>query len=73
MADLETTLAAIVAALRSGTPPQALPALRNDQIVLQRNLENAHDPAVDVLGSETDLIVDSVNAMSAILRRSPSP
>jgi uncharacterized membrane protein YccC len=69
IADLDATLTAIVAALRSGEPPKALPALRNDQIVLQRNLENAHDPAVDVLGSETDLIVDSVNAMSAILAR----
>jgi uncharacterized membrane protein YccC len=68
--DVDTTLAAIVAALRSGKAPAALPPLRNDQLALRRNLDERHDPAVDVLGSETDLIVDSVNAMSAILNRS---
>jgi hypothetical protein len=69
IADLDATLSSIVTALRTGKAPQTLPVLRNDQIALQRNLDEQHDSAVDVLGSETDLIVDSVNAMSAILNR----
>ena len=68
--DLDTTLRGIVAALRTGEPPVPMPRLRNDQIALQRNLDERRDPALEILGSETDLIVDSVNTMSAILTRS---
>jgi uncharacterized membrane protein YccC len=67
--DLDITLRAIVASLRTGEPPAALPPLRNDQIALQRNLDQQRDPAVEILGSETDLIVDSVNSITAILMR----
>jgi hypothetical protein len=48
--------------------------LRNDQIALKRILDEQGDPAVEVLVSETDLIVDSVNTVAAILaRKGPSP
>jgi uncharacterized membrane protein YccC len=67
--DLDETLRAIVTALRTGDFPDALPPLRNDQIALQRNLAGRHDATVELLGSETELIVDSVNTMAAILAR----
>jgi uncharacterized membrane protein YccC len=69
VADLDATLRAIVDALRTGEFGGTLPPLRNDQIALQRNLDEQRDPALEILGSETDLIVDSVNSMSAILAR----
>ena len=73
VADVDAALQIIVAALRSGGRPGALPPLRNDQIALRNSLERRRDPAVEVLVSETDLIVDSVNTMAAVLARTPSP
>jgi uncharacterized membrane protein YccC len=71
--DLDVALLAIVEALHSGMPPGPLPPLRDDQIALKRVLAERGDPAVEVLVSETDLIVDSVGTMAAILsRRAPS-
>ena len=67
--DLDLALLAIADGLRSGTFAGTLAPLRNDQIALQRNLDEARDPDLEILGSETDLIVDSVNSMSAILAR----
>lgn len=67
--DLDAELRAIVAAQRSGEPPGPLPPLRADQIALKRILEERRDPVVEVLVSETDLIVDSVNALAALLGR----
>jgi hypothetical protein len=67
--DLDGALRAIVAAQRAGEPPAPLPPLRNDQIALKRILDERRDPVVEVLVSETDLIVDSVNALAALLRR----
>ena len=71
--DLDVALLAIVAALHAGEPPGPLPPLRNEQIALKRILDEQRDPAVEVLVSETDLIVDSVNTIAAILaRKEPS-
>jgi uncharacterized membrane protein YccC len=67
--DLDAALRTIAAAQRSGEPPGAQPPLRNDQIALKRILDERRDPVVEVLVSETDLIVDSVNALSALLER----
>lgn len=67
--DLDLALRRIVTAQRSGDAPEPLPALRSDQLALQRILEEGRDPAVEVLVSETDLIVDSTNTMAAILGR----
>jgi uncharacterized membrane protein YccC len=67
--DLDTALRAIVAAQRSGEAPERLPALRDDQIALQRILAERRDPVVEVLVSETDLIVDSTNTLAMILAR----
>jgi hypothetical protein len=46
-----------------------LPPLRNDQLALQHILDEGRDPAVEVLVSETDLIVDSTNTLASILAR----
>lgn len=67
--DLDVALLAIVEALHSGAPPSPLPPLRDDQIALKRVLTERGDPAVEVLVSETDLIVDSVETMAAVLAR----
>ena len=72
VADLDAALRAIVAALHEGEPLGPLPPLRNDQIALKRILDEQRDPAVEVLVSETDLIVDSVNTVAAILTRAGS-
>jgi len=72
--DLDVALLALVESLHGGEPPSPLPPLRNEQIELKRILDEQRDPAVEVLVSETDLIVDSVNTLAAILaRRDPSP
>jgi uncharacterized membrane protein YccC len=68
--DLDATLSAIVNEQRSGSPPGPLPPLRSDQIALKRVLDERRDPVVEVLVSETDLIVDSVNALAELLARS---
>jgi hypothetical protein len=67
--DLEAALRALVAAVRDGEPPAALPPLRADLMALQRALQERGDPAVEVLVSETDLIVDSVETIAAIVAR----
>lgn len=69
IADLDAALRAVVEGLRTGDFPNSLQPLRNDQIAFAQHLEADHDPALDILGSETDLMVDSVNSMSAILAR----
>jgi uncharacterized membrane protein YccC len=70
--DLDVALHAIVSALRNGEPPGPLPPLHDDQTALKRVLAEYNDPAVEVLVAETDLIVDSVNTIAAILSRPPS-
>ena len=67
-ADLETALRAIAESLHNASPPGPLPPLRDDQVALKRSLDERADAAVAVLVSETDLIVDSVDTMAAILR-----
>lgn len=67
--DLETALRALVDALRNGEPPADLPPLRGDLTALKRTLQEHGDPAVEVLASETDLIVDSVETIAAIVAR----
>ncbi len=67
--DLDLALRRIVAAQRSGEAPEPLPPLRNDQLALQHILDEGRDPAVEVLVSETDLIVDSTNTLASILAR----
>ncbi len=67
--DLDVALLTIVGALHNGERPGPLPPLRDDQVALQRTLDAGGDPAVEVLVSETDLIVDSVNSIAAILAR----
>jgi uncharacterized membrane protein YccC len=67
--DLDVALRAIVEALHAGEPPGPLPPLRGDQIALKQILEERRDAAVEVLISETDLIVDSANTIVAILAR----
>jgi hypothetical protein len=44
-------------------------ALRRRCRRLERSLDGGGDPAVEVLVSETDLVVDSINTMAAILSR----
>ena len=65
-ADLDTALAAIAGALRAGEGPLRLPPLRNDQIALKHLLDAGPDPAVEVLVTETDLIVDSTNMLAGL-------
>ena len=67
--DLETAMRALVDALRDGEPPAELPPLRPDLVALKRALQERGDPAVEVLFSETDLIVDSVETIAAIVAR----
>jgi uncharacterized membrane protein YccC len=67
--DLDTALRTIANALRSGETPAELPPLRADQIALKRALDESGDPAVEVLVSETDLIVDSVETIAGIISR----
>jgi len=50
-----------------GEAPGDLPPLRDDQIVLRRALDERHDPAVEVLVAETDLIVSGVEKVAGIL------
>jgi uncharacterized membrane protein YccC len=69
VADLDAALRTIVAALRRGEMPAELPPLRADQIVLRRALDEHGDPALEVLISETDLIVDSVETIAGIISR----
>jgi uncharacterized membrane protein YccC len=67
--DLDIALHALVHSLRNGEVPGDLPPLRDDQIVLRRALDEHHDPAVEVLVAETDLIVSGVEKVARILAR----
>jgi uncharacterized membrane protein YccC len=67
--DLEAALRALVDALHNGEPPADLPPLRSDLAALKRALQERGDPAVEVLVSETDLIVDSLETIAAIVAR----
>jgi hypothetical protein len=69
VADLDAALRTIADALRNGKTTAELPPLRADQIVLQRALDEHGDPALEVLISETDLIVDSVETIAGIISR----
>lgn len=68
-AGLDVALRALVEALRSDRAAEPLPRLRDDHEALQRALDERGDPAVQVLVSESDLIVDAVNSIAAILER----
>jgi uncharacterized membrane protein YccC len=67
--DLDTALRRIANAQRSGEAPEPLPPLRNDQIALKAILAAGRNPVVEVLVSETDLIVDGVNSLASLLAR----
>jgi hypothetical protein len=67
--DVDAALGAIVAALHDGTTAPALPPLRAHQIALERSLDEGGDPAVEVLVSETDLVVDGIDTIAAVLSR----
>jgi hypothetical protein len=67
--DLDVALRALVEALHAGNAAAPLPPLRDDYVALQRALDERGDPAVQVLVSESDLIVDAVNTMAAITAR----
>ena len=67
--DLERALASVTQALRSGTPPAALPPLRDDQAALARAVSAEPDAHWEILAGETDLLVDSVNTIADLLRR----
>jgi uncharacterized membrane protein YccC len=68
-ADLDIALRSLVEALHNGDAPAAFPPLRDDQIALKRALDERGDPAIAVLASETDLIVDSVDTIAAVIGR----
>jgi hypothetical protein len=53
------SLAALAVSVRSGKPPAALPPLRQTQLAL-----GATDALVE---AETDLMVDSINTIGALL------
>lgn len=72
-ADVDAALRALVEALRGGTAPANVPPLRADQLVLERALDERSDPAVEVLVSETDLIVEGIDTMAAIVARRSEP
>jgi len=58
--EIETSLAAIATALTSGDAPAPLPPLRRTQLALSPSAKAA-------LGTETDLMVDSINTMAELL------
>jgi uncharacterized membrane protein YccC len=58
--EIETSLAAIATALTSGDAPAPLPPLRRTQLALPPSAKAA-------LGTETDLMVDSINTMAELL------
>jgi len=67
--DLGVALRAIAEALRTGGRAEPLPPLRAHQIALERALAEQGDPAVEVLVSESDLIVDGINTIGSITER----
>ncbi len=68
-ADLDVALRALAEALRNGDTPAAFPPLRDDQIALERALDERGDMAIAALASETDLIVDSVDTIAAVIAK----
>jgi uncharacterized membrane protein YccC len=67
--ELDAALGALAAALRAGKAPDAIPPLRNDQVELKKALDVGPDPDLAALVAETDLLVESVEAMAEALRR----
>jgi uncharacterized membrane protein YccC len=65
---LDASLGEIAAALRERRAPQALPPLRDLQLAFARRLGSG-EARSQAFVSETDLMVDSTNAMAAVLRR----
>lgn len=67
--ELDRGLAIVASALRAAGPLQPLPPLREMQIALRRLLDDEHNAGVAALVSETDLLVDSINAMAHVLEK----
>jgi uncharacterized membrane protein YccC len=67
-AALDAGLGEIAAALRARRAPDALPPLRDLQLAFARRLGSGGERAQTFV-SETDLMVDSTDAMAAVLRR----
>jgi hypothetical protein len=55
-------LAGLASAVRAGTRPQDMPELRRAQLALPA-------PAAERLGPETDIMVDAINTIAAVLRQ----
>ncbi len=69
-AELDQALHAIAEALRNRTHDViAMPRLRATQVELKRALDQAPEPNLAAIVSETDLLVESVQAMLDALRR----
>jgi uncharacterized membrane protein YccC len=69
IADLGASVAIVVAALHAGTSPPELPPTRDDQSVLARAVEAEPDAHWEVLVTETDVLVDSIDSIGDLLRR----
>jgi uncharacterized membrane protein YccC len=67
--DFETALASVADTLRHGSVPIALPPLRDDQTVLARAVAAEPDAHWEILVSETDLVVESIDTMADLLRQ----
>lgn len=66
---LDAALETIAGALRRHGDPLPRPPLREAQIALKRALDLQPDAQLGALVSETDLMVDAVNAMAEVLHR----
>jgi len=69
ISDVEAAFAIVVEALRTTTSPAALPPLRDDQTVLARALSAEPEAHWELLVSETDVLVDSIDTIAELLRR----
>jgi uncharacterized membrane protein YccC len=69
IADFDASMAIVAGALRSGTAPPALPRVRDDQSMLARAVEAEPDAHWEILVSETDVLVDSIDTIADLLRR----
>jgi uncharacterized membrane protein YccC len=69
IADLAAAMAIIVASLHTGTPPPALPPMRDDQARLASAVDAEPSAHWELLVSETDVIVDGINSIGDLLRR----
>ncbi len=67
--DFDAALRTLAGALRRQADPPPLPRLRDAQIALKGVLDRNPDPQLASLVSETDLMVDSVNAIADVLHR----